>query len=380
MSHSYVYRAPGAIPEGAEIIWRDDAGTVVAKVDSASRTLLAVSLPCGRRVEIKLGYDSSYADWRDQGRIRWSEPLPATDQAGILAYAAPVLEGKRDACLLHVASVDADGFDAHAVATPRSPGYVPDSLSPDEPACSEIGAARFGDGKLRFKFKAPSPSIGRRVAEPLAALPSPGDLLAAADISCKIVDGSPVFRASVLFRVASNVSRHDVGAMLPGEDPHDGGWLFSSPYETTFDVLDEAESLGRASLDPDEALVLFHDDGDGDLACAVLATSGRTFHHCDDVQAYVEFGNPNPGPGLWLLHDAKWWAHTSYEGEHDSGIEGSYRPATEADVSRHGFTFASLDDEIAGYLEIDPRPGLGAEAIATAEARAAVADPVPVSP
>ncbi len=241
----------------------------------------------------------------------------------------------------------------------------------------------FGIGDVHGPLEAPvhpSSVVGTMLlADEAVELPecgwSEGDLVVGSGVDCDVVDGRVVTTIRDPVVVGRFPSEEALGAFLPRYGENRRWWVGLTGFaEHVRDV-----ELAWASTEPDEALVLFHEDlgaDNGSVVPTVLGHTGRTFALCDNVGDEMH-GSAQPA-GLWVYGNAKWWSSTSHEGEHDAGIEGDWRPATPDDVKRFGIDAGVVGDalerdvtggEFAGLLATlcaDAAQGAEAEAEALA--------------
>ncbi len=266
----------------------------------------------------------------------WTDPLPRGTAGQGAAFVAAMLGERRQPMLLWVGKPGASGTPARIVtmADGDDPGLVhrmhdmdrADAAGPATWARSAHGAAWIWD-----------PEVTLRPSENLAE----GDLVVG-PISCEIVDGDVVTRVEEPVVLGNFPDAGAVGAFVPdvASTGHSAWWGPLGPEHH-----EQEAALAQARTEPDEALVLtVHGCADPH----VLATTGASFFWSDDTAATLS--GESLEPGLWVMENAKWWTDTSYEGEHDSGIDGDWRPATPADLERFGIDA----HEIADAIEVDP--------------------------
>lgn len=127
------------------------------------------------------------------------------------------------------------------------------------------------------------------------------------------------------------------------------------PLAAVQDHLKEIERAKEALL-PNEALVVVFPPEDGsDLHTpnfVLLGMRGATFF--DDggnARDELESRVPDEG-GLWVLADASYWSHRDgWTGEWDGGLDGNWRPATDADLETFGYTREQVVSEAADAYE-----------------------------
>jgi len=128
------------------------------------------------------------------------------------------------------------------------------------------------------------------------------------------------------------------------------------PMATIQDHLKEV-ARARAKLLPDEALVLVFPPEEGvspahEASITILGMRGATFF--DDLgnaQEYISYSAPDEG-GLWVFGSAKYWSHQDgWTGEWDGGLDGDWRPATDADLAVFGLDRAQVNVEADASYE-----------------------------
>ena len=336
-----------------------------------------------RNVEIDL--DGRSKDWRLG--LLWTDALPDGPVEAVKAYASVLLAGEAKTILLHVEEVDGGHASCRLV---QPAGFLrPDAAvehgpdTEDEVWAGDVAgnAAWWGEPltlalpSLADMQKAVPGSVSRAV-EMLAC--RGGDLVGGIGFRCDIEEGRTVTRVVGPIRIG-NFSLDGLGAFLPWgvgetrspvakgmEDQFDLA-LYSGP--AGFQEYREAEEVARVRLEPDEALVAWYrpvdaEPGDDSTACTFLGVSGITFHRVDSVEDY--FFGAGVEEGLWVLRNARGWSYEDREGGWDSGIDGDWEPATEADLARFGYDAEGASNEIADRIEVDPRPDLAAELMAKA--------------
>ena len=328
----------------------------------------------------------------------WNDELPVGEDAAVLAYAEALLVAKNNCGLFHIRTVEGDlaaaslvrpaGFvveESRVREDHGAPGGelvpVPDDADEDDVWRGRIvGNAAFWEKEVRL-----------RVPEDMEW--RAGDLVAMTGYHCEIEDGEPVFLKRGPVAHLGNHDEDGVGRFLPwgtvSKEEHDAiiaTGLGSMPGEyrmqpgSLVDLMEE-ESVARVRLEPSEALFLWYkpvDETGDETACACLGASGIAFYRQDSIED--NFYGENVEEGLWVYANAKAWAHQSYEGEWDAGIDGDWRPATVEDLERFGYTAEDIDQEIAGHTEEEYVPGRGLALMAAAEetcAKAKAATPAP---
>lgn len=378
-------RPPSALAPGDRLMVGYDSGRILGRrhvnwpdlrevvVEATSPGLVACRGADGAPFDIayeRRPYDSErFTDWRIGSQYRWSAPLPVGSPQAVKAYAEAMLVSDGKGLLVHLGGERGGLRDAvlvtnAAVVARReaSEGMHPD----DTPWTGEVvGHAAFWSGETLLVDAATLPGGAGE-----------GDLVVAPSFRCDLEDGTLVTRLDGAASLGAFPDRAKVGAFLPSAGPDGPFGLDGSIHPEDDLAFLYGRMQAEARAEPDEALVLWH-SGEGRPSCVVLATSGITFFHADCAQDYLE-GEDLP-TGLYLFENARWWSDTSYEGEHDAGIEGEWRAATLEDAVRHGFAdHAALDAEIDGHWEWggpgpDPAARLMEAAAAHMEAEAAAA-------
>jgi len=291
--------------------------------------------------------------------VSWTLPLPEMDDEAALQWVSVLSKGEKAPMLVHVTEINDGMAKGHLVSTPwdtnRAEWIETDGLRYET---RKVGLLDLTKKTIDLSAEG--------LPEGLAA----GDLLCMHDWRNHVVDGVIVTKAwktRSLYKdepavLAKAVAEADLPGLLPvrsvGSAEAEEGMISRrlfrlSSYETfaTVDVTDLSteDFAAQARTEPDEALVLWFIDDRGEHECHVLGSTGYTFHMCDSIAD--QFYGANVEPGLWVMRDAKWWSHTSYEGEHDSGIEGDWEPAKLEDLESFGYDNASLTVEIRGVLD-----------------------------
>lgn len=321
--------------------------------------------------------------------VTWTLPLPETDDAEALRWASILSNGENDAPLLaHVSSVGDGMAKARLVSTSwdRFPAEMDGVEKAERYETRAAGHLKVTVGEIALSLEG--------LPEETAA----GDLLCLHKWTNRVKDGAIVtqtFHSNRYFGkaksspaiLASGVSEQDLPGLLPtrmaGEEDRATLGGFSRDVFATADVSDlfNEDAAAIARTEPDEALVLWFKDDRDQATCHVLGSTGYTFMVCDNVAD--QFYGADLEPGLWIMRGAKWWAHTSYEGEHDSGVEGDWEPATLQDFVSFGYDGPSLSNEIREVLSeygTDLAGGdVTAEWIAKAEAACAAERATPAA-
>ncbi|AOG03108.1 hypothetical protein [Bosea sp. RAC05] len=297
---------------------------------------------------------TAYGSWfiRGTGDIVWTAPLPNGPAEAVKNYALALLSDRPNSILLHIDSVEGRRAQASLVMRSILAGG-PDQLSPveDEPegTFTDIGGARFW-----------STSIAIQLPETWSG--AAGDLIAAVNPDCRRDDvGVPVFDVVDPLSLGQGMSRLDVGAFMP--NPELGMSSFLQRPAGPMWVLDCWELAYQRTL-PNEALVLWYGEAGSSTSCSFLARTGSVFHGLDGVEDY--FWRNDWPQGLYVLENAEGWSSRSHEGEVDFGIEGLWRPATQDDLARFGFSLDQVDHEAASIMDIEHRSGLAIDLIASA--------------
>ncbi len=296
---------------------------------------------------------TAYGSWfiRGAGDIVWTAPLPNGPAEAVKNYAQALLSERPNTILLHIEAVDGRRAQASLVMRSVLAGG-PDQLSllEDEPegTFSDIGGARFWSTPISIQL--PENWSG-----------AAGDFIAAVNPDCRMDEvGVPVFDVVDPLSLGQGMSRLDVGAFMPDPDP--GMFSVLQRPAGAMLVLDCWELAHQRTL-PNEALVLWHGENASSTACSFLARTGSVFHGLDGVEDY--FWRSDWPQGLYVLENAEGWSSRSHEGEVDFGIEGLWRPATPSDIVRFGLSLDQVDREAADIMDIEYRPGLAIELIAS---------------
>jgi len=315
----------------------------------------------------------------DHGKafLKWTLPLPELPESEAIEFLSAIFDCRNAPALLHIREINTDYAKAKLVFSWRddeSPLIDGEDSQSDGFTWRSVGNARIMDAD---------------VVMPVGKLPAGTgtmDLVIAPEIRCDIENGQLIttptadsgFRSKISV-AGKNVPEADLGRYVPFRERQQSGNFHNSPIQAGkfFDASDFAEEAHNAKLrtEPDEALVLWLPDErkEGDTFCCFLSSRGYLFAVVDSPADY--FWDANVAPGVWLCSGAKMWTWTSYEGEHDSGIDADWVPATADDLERFGFDMESLSTEIAALLEdsgldVETADGLSDEWIKKAQAAA----------
>lgn len=275
----------------------------------------------GERREVVIGTGGvPYAHGRQP---IWDGDLPGDQELGYIPHIA---EGARRPMLFHVAANDDDVCYVHIFSMKG------DMHADDRSHFLPMGNAWINSDALRIKGQW-----------------SKGDLVVAYHRNCRYDDG--VFTHEVIHDkvLRSDITRREAGDYI--HRPIGDKRLLSNSTFYSMSEIDREEDIALASTKPDEALILVWMDGDNSTT-KILTHTGRTFTVVDDSQEDYLYGQ-EPGAGLWLFSGAKMWSYQSYEGEHDSGIDGDWTPATKQDVIRLMGDEDALKAEMADHMDID---------------------------
>ncbi len=308
--------------------------------------------------------------------VMWTLPVPDASDDEIIAFARAFrgegkLEGadrKSDHDPNSVFIVERiDG--GHAIC--RMVSWLNDTLGEFENGRQEIeGVAIHDDGAFFFLppevieafpsmlvKSGPHALSSYEIIVPLKKLPedvAAGSIVVGSDFSCRYVKG--VLQTTIFTpRIAGVIDEAGLEKWLPypGFDEAsmrgrstvvlDGRDLRPSvPLAAVQDHLKEIERAKEALL-PDEALVVVFPPEEGieryTPNFVLLGMRGATFF--DDggnARDNLESQVPEEG-GLWVFVEARYWSHRDdWTGEWDGGIEGGWRPATDADLETFGYT------------------------------------------
>lgn len=171
------------------------------------------------------------------------------------------------------------------------------------------------------------------------------------------VDVTSVATASV----AGNVRTHPLSTYLPYRpSERREGKIFWRPHDgielsTIQDWLKE-RARAVAKLDPDEILlaVLPKDESDPpyrDAQIVAYGSRGAVFFEME-AEWLETISMEDHDPGLWVYRNASPWAHHDpHSGEHDSGIDGDWHPATLEDVASFGNDPVEMEKSLADEYE-----------------------------
>jgi len=311
--------------------------------------------------------------------LLWTDLLPTGSDEQVIAYCKAIggSEDRNDATnrgiLLHVERIEGGVTYARPVFPAGSIASTdPDAWDADPWKGTVVGNAAFFpaevmvvthvDGEPEIVDGIAGPiTTGRRLRVEVPVEAKAGDLLAAPFFKFTL-DGDRL-RAEIdhPVTVGSFPTRDALGAFLPWgarpagwDDQHPAGFFTRANDTQAANDTDLHMEVARAHAraEPDEALVLWYKaagDNARDISYAVLGKSGIVFHEIDNAEDYLYGWNVEPG--LWVVEDAKFWSHYSYEGEYDCGLDGSIRPATPEDVERFGYSMEDLDEEIVAATD-----------------------------
>jgi hypothetical protein len=196
-----------------------------------------------------------------------------------------------------------------------------------------------------------------------------GDLILTSDISCttypETEDAAEVVvtHPEMTVILGRGISFDEVERYIPTpaaketNDPR-----FISSFNRGFRTATASDhqyqiAKARSHHEPNVALVLAtpHDD----ITCDVMPVAhlGIEMFQLDDLVVRSclcdHFDRDRLEPGLYLFKEAKFhaWSHQSSEGtEYDTELEGTYVPATEADLAMFDMTIKALGEELSHYL------------------------------
>jgi hypothetical protein len=309
----------------------------VHRIVEASQSLVKSAGADGETLEFPLDVYGAVSDWRVSERIATTAPLPDADDAAIIAYATPILDGdpKDHEIAVYVTSVDDGRARGHIIQFPERNGspYPTEFLVIDEPfedATTEIGNALFLDRPITL--------------DATGAQWRSGDLLTARAFRCDVIDGVHVTTLSGHVTVGNFASKEDVGLFWPSISDHDRRWMID--YQS-LPVYFHEEGRATAAVDPDEALVLVTRSGSR-LDHQLVASTGALLYVWEDAAPYFEGIDDE---GLWLATNLKGWGHRSYEGEWDAGIDFDAEPASLEVLERFGFDEATLTAELREMVD-----------------------------
>jgi hypothetical protein len=113
--------------------------------------------------------------------------------------------------------------------------------------------------------------------------------------------------------------------------------------------------LARHSLDKDEALVVVFPDPDNPGGSSehigILTSRGAVFY-ADTGYAHDQIsGHGDLMPGVVHITEVSPWGYSTYEGEHDAGIDFADARADEATLAHFGLDIAGLGELIRGFMD-----------------------------
>lgn len=250
-------------------------------------------------------------------RVIWTDPLPGDDAAAVeLVSGANSGRNGKQATLLWVGAI-ADGIAYCHVVTDTF--HLDDGVTDDGAMghCDRAIAVQAWDGAAA------------------------GSLVVCMLRRAHVRDGLIVHAVKGVRTVMENVTLKEA-VKLPCDRRSRRNTLSRGNFAGMFEVI-EAEDRARAEAQPSEALVLRWRDGDQEMT-NILSSTGIAFHRNDEPESYVE--GAIEALGLWMFVDANIVSTTDHEGEHDSYMEGSTRPATMDDVLRAFGTDYDAEREI----------------------------------
>lgn len=113
--------------------------------------------------------------------------------------------------------------------------------------------------------------------------------------------------------------------------------------------------LARHSLDKDEALVVVFPDPDnpgGSSEYIRILTSRGAVFYADTGYAHDQIsGHGDLMPGVVHITEVNPWSYSTYEGEHDAGIDFADARADEATLAHFGLDIAGLGELIRGFMD-----------------------------
>lgn len=186
-----------------------------------------------------------------------------------------------------------------------------------------------------------------------------GDVVVGTALHVKVEDGLEITTLVNATTLPFRAEGGDLSLVFPKRQLPQDDRVFFQPRASVF--LQPAalwlfeREVARRSLQPDVALVLSVPDlGSLELdseRIGILGHKGAVFFADSDGSALESMSFRGMQPGLHLVTSPRFWAHTSHEGEHDSGFDYEDRPATMADVEAFGLDLETLGDNIRGHLD-----------------------------
>ncbi|MCV9964308.1 hypothetical protein OIU34_20690 [Pararhizobium sp. BT-229] len=188
----------------------------------------------------------------------------------------------------------------------------------------------------------------------------PGRVVVATNIDVEIVEGRAVTKLRNPAMLPGTTTLETVTDLFPsrsfedGEDRVFGRLNRRITLEPIGHWLYQVE-LARHALDTDEALVVVFPDpdnpGGSSEHIAILTSKGAVFY-ADTGYAHDQIsGHGDLMPGVVHITEVSPWAYSTYEGEHDAGIDFADARADEATLAHFGLDIAGLGALIRGFVD-----------------------------
>lgn len=115
------------------------------------------------------------------------------------------------------------------------------------------------------------------------------------------------------------------------------------------------KEVAHHALDADEALVVVFPDPDNPGGSSehigILTSRGAVFY-ADTGYAHDQIsGHGDLMPGVVHITEVSPWGYSTYEGEHDAGIDFADAPADETTLAHFGLDIAGLGELIRGFMD-----------------------------
>jgi hypothetical protein len=195
----------------------------------------------------------------------------------------------------------------------------------------------------------------------------PGDLVLTSDFSCTTYPATDdtaeivVTHPEMTVFLGRDLTFEQVANYIPtpaASEVNDPRFIssFNRGFHTaTASDHQHAIAKARSCHEPNIALVIATPYDDDLCDIAPIVSLGIEMFQLDDLADH--FDQQKLEPGLYLFKDAKFhaWSHQTWEGtEYDTELEGTYGPATEADLAIFDLTIEDLGEELSHFLMDGP--------------------------
>lgn len=279
--------------------------------------------------------------------IMWADPLPSGpfDEIRVLADAMLHNGWRNRPYLLLCDALGADGAAMCRMIHPEEVGLASDARFTMEPtayAAQQHGTVFVLDEIITVAAGADLPWEGwENVPQPYH--PVPGDFFIAMDLTTGAAL-PPVITSAHLLKIASGMSAERIGEWMPSTVRRQGVLGISLGIATRND-LDFELDRAHARLQPDEIIVISVPTAKDDVHLQVLSKTGIKLHEVDCPSD--DLYGTDLEPGIWLGSDIVWYD----AGDDGAEWEADFRPATRADLDRHGLSAAEILSEWLEYAQ-----------------------------